>query len=153
MEEFIVKHQAKTTGMISCFDRLLFKGYLPISYPESMETFLNRKDVLLLRQGGRQPEHGRIVRVPIDVDRRVFTPLPRDSKSWTREYKHRTAIERVNNRYDVSFGFERHFIRGMKKMQVRAGLALLVMLGMAVGWSAASQRERICSLVGHPRAA
>lgn len=47
MEQFIVKHQDKITGMISCFDRLLFKGYLPISHPEGMEAFLNRKDVLL----------------------------------------------------------------------------------------------------------
>lgn len=47
MEQFIVKHQAKITGMISCFDRLLFNGYLPISHPEGMEVFLNRRDVLL----------------------------------------------------------------------------------------------------------
>ena len=44
--------------------------------------------------------------------RRVFTPLARDSKSWEREYKHRTAVERVNSRLDVSFSFERHYIRG-----------------------------------------
>jgi len=47
MEQFIVKHQPKITGVISCFDRLLFKGYLPMSHPEGMEAFLNRKDVLL----------------------------------------------------------------------------------------------------------
>ncbi len=102
---------------------------------------------------GRQPRHGRIVRVPLDTDRRIFTPLARDSKAWKREYKHRTAVERVNSRIDGAFGFERHYIRGMKKMQVRAGLALLVMLGMALGWINAGQRERIRSLVGRPRAA
>ena len=47
MEQFIVKHQDKITGIISCFDRLLFKGYLPISHPAGMEAFLNHKDVLL----------------------------------------------------------------------------------------------------------
>jgi hypothetical protein len=47
MEQFIVKHQDKITGMISCFDRILFKGYLPISYAERMEAFLNRQGVLL----------------------------------------------------------------------------------------------------------
>lgn len=102
---------------------------------------------------GQQPAHGRIVRVPLDTDRRVFTPLARDSKAWTREYKQRTAVERVNSRLDVSFGFERHYIRGLNKMQVRAGLALLVMLGMAVGWIEAGHRERLRSLVGRPRAA
>lgn len=47
MEQFIMKNQDKITGVISCFDRLLFKGYLPISHPEGIEAFLNRKDVLL----------------------------------------------------------------------------------------------------------
>ena len=46
MEQFIVKHQDKIMGMISCFDRMVFKGYLPISYPESMERFLNRQGIL-----------------------------------------------------------------------------------------------------------
>jgi len=106
-----------------------------------------------LCNGGCQPAHGRIVRVPLDTDRRVFTPLARDSKTWAREYKHRTAVERVNGRFDGSYGFERHYIRGLNKMQVRAGLALLVMLGMAVGWIEAGHRERLRSLVGRPRAA
>lgn len=61
---------------------------------------------------GRHPAHGRLVRVPLEKDRRIFTPLARDSKAWPREYKHRTAAERVNSRLDVSFGFERHYIRG-----------------------------------------
>ena len=46
MDQFIVKHQDKITGTISCFDRILFKGYLPISSPEGMESFLNRQGVL-----------------------------------------------------------------------------------------------------------
>jgi hypothetical protein len=106
-----------------------------------------------LCHGGNQPAHGRIVRVPLDADRRIFTPLARDSKAWTREYKHRTAVERVNSRFDVSLGFERHYIRGLNKMQVRAGLALVVMLAMAVGWIETGQAERLRSLVGRPRAA
>jgi hypothetical protein len=106
-----------------------------------------------LCNAGCHPARGRIVRVPLAKDRRIFTPLARDSKTWTREYKHRSAVERVNSRLDVSFGFERHYIRGMKKMQVRAGLALAVMLAMAVGWLEAGQAERIRSLVGRPRAA
>jgi len=106
-----------------------------------------------LCNGGDQPAHGRIVRVPLDTDRRSFTPLARDSKAWKREYKRRTAVERVNSRIDVSFGFEHHYIRGMKKMTARAGLALLVMLGMAAGWLKEKRPERIRSLVGQPRAA
>jgi len=46
MEQFIIKHQDKIVGTISCFDRLVFKGYLPIRYAESMEGLLNRRGVL-----------------------------------------------------------------------------------------------------------
>lgn len=106
-----------------------------------------------LCNGGCHPAHGRIVRVPLENDRRIFTPLARDSKSWEREYNHRTAIERVNSRLDVSFGFERHYIRGHKKMQLRTGLALIVMLGMAVGWMKAGKHDHLRSLLGCPRAA
>jgi hypothetical protein len=34
---------------------------------------------------------------------------------------------------DVSFGFERHFIGGTEKMRFRVGVALVVMLAMALG--------------------
>lgn len=47
MEAFLEKHQAKITGVLSCFDRLLIKGYLPFGYPEGMEAFLNSKGLLL----------------------------------------------------------------------------------------------------------
>ena len=100
-----------------------------------------------LCNGGCHTEHGRIVRVALDTDRRIFTPQARDSKTWAREYKHRTAVERVNGRIGQSFGFEHHFIRGLKKMRLRLGLALLVMLAMAVGRIRANQSELLRSLV------
>ena len=62
-------------------------------------------------------------------------------------YAHRTAVERVNSRLDVSFGFELHTIRGMAKMRVRCGLALLVMRGMALGRIRQQHPERMRSLV------
>jgi hypothetical protein len=56
-------------------------------------------------------------------------------------------VERVNSRLDVSFGFERHFIRGLKKMRLRCGLALMVILAMALGRVKEKQREKLRSLV------
>jgi hypothetical protein len=100
-----------------------------------------------LCNGGGHTEHGRIVRIPLDTNRRIFTPQARDSMAWRREYKHRTAVERVNSRLDVTFGFERHFIRGLRKMTLRAGLALIVMLAMAVGRIKANQHQHLRSLV------
>lgn len=77
--------------------------------------------------------YGRIVRIPLSLDPRVFTPVPRSSQIWEKKYAKRTAVERVNSRLDVSFGFEEHTIRGIDKMKSRVGLALIVMLAMAVG--------------------
>ncbi len=95
--------------------------------------------------------YGRIVRVPLDVDRRRFVPVPRGSYKWQRLYRGRTAVERVNSRLDVSFGFEHHFIRGMKKMQVRVGMALVVMLAMALGSIELGEQYRMRSLVWSTR--
>jgi hypothetical protein len=59
------------------------------------------------------------IRIPLEVNSRIFTPLARSSYSWGRIYKMRTSVERVNSRLDVSFGFENHYIRGIKKMNAR----------------------------------
>ncbi|MGH9341284.1 MAG: DDE transposase, partial [Acidobacteriota bacterium] len=67
--------------------------------------------------------------------------------AWAREYKKRTAVERVNSRLDTSFNFEVHYIRGKKKMELRVGLALMVMLALAVGHIKAGHQEKMRSLV------
>lgn len=87
------------------------------------------------------------VRIPFAQDRRIFTPLARSSYKWETTYKKRTAVERVNARLDEAFGFEKHFIRGLKKMQLRCGLALIVMLAMAVGRIRAKHGVKLRSLV------
>ena len=99
-------------------------------------------------QGRSECEVKGAVRVPLETDRRLFTPLARASYAWKRTYKHRTAVERVNSRLDVSFGFEQHFIRGQAKMRLRMGLALIVMLAMAYGRVKEKQQDKMRSLVG-----
>jgi hypothetical protein len=91
--------------------------------------------------------YGRIVRVPLEMDRRRFVPVPRGSYKWKRLYNRRTAVERVNSRLDLSFGFERHFIRGLAKMRLRVGMALVVMLAMALGSIEVGAQYRMRSLV------
>lgn len=73
------------------------------------------------------------VRIPLSEDRRIFSPVARDSQKWEILYKGRTAVERVNSRIDTMFGFEQHTIRGQKKMHVRVSIALILMLAFAVG--------------------
>jgi hypothetical protein len=74
------------------------------------------------------PYYNKAIRIKLEEDRRRFTPVARTSYKWERIYKLRTSIERVNSRIDNVYGFERHFIRGIKKMKLRCSLALIVML-------------------------
>jgi hypothetical protein len=80
-------------------------------------------------------EYGKVVRISLDdpaTDRRLFVPVPRHTLQFTREYKKRTAIERVNSWLGMQLGFDVHFVRGMTKMRLKAGLAVAVMLSMAL---------------------
>jgi hypothetical protein len=90
-------------------------------------------------------DHG--IRIPLETDRRIFTPIDRTSYKWKRYYNKRTAVERVNSRLDESFGFEKHYIRGLKKMTIRCGIALNVMLAMSLGRIRQNQMDKIRSLV------
>jgi hypothetical protein len=44
---FLVKHTDQITGVLSCFDRVILRGYLPLSYPQGMSGFLYQQKVLL----------------------------------------------------------------------------------------------------------
>lgn len=90
---------------------------------------------------------GRTVRIPLDKDRRIFTPVARGTPQWDRAYDRRSAVERVNSRIDNVLGFERHTIRGRKKMKARITLALVVMLAMALGRILANQAAQMRSMV------
>ena len=93
------------------------------------------------------PIYNKSIRISLEVDRRVFTPVARSSYKWKALYDKRTSVERVNSRIDVSFGFERHYIRGLEKMNLRCGLALSVMLAVSVGRLRQKHPELMRSLV------
>jgi len=101
---------------------------------------------------GTSSDFGRTVRVPLDTDRRIFTPIPRDTPQWQRLYAARTSVERVNSRIDSGYGFDHHTIRGLAKMQARMGLALAVMLAMAIGFISQRKPALMRCLVGNTRA-
>jgi len=110
-----------------------------------------------LRDAGSDAgDYGRVVRVDLAAsDRRMFTPTPWGSPSWRRGYNRRGALERINARLDGSFRFENHFVRGGAKMKTRLGLAVAVMMALALGAVLADRPERMRSLVdpGLPLAA
>ena len=92
-----------------------------------------------------------MLRVPLELDRRIFTPIGRHTAKWEKAYDRRTAVERVNSRIDRVLGFEEHFIRGQAKMETRVTLALIVMLAMALGRIRANQAELMRSLTAPVR--
>lgn len=73
------------------------------------------------------------IRIPLSVDRRVFTPLARSSYRWKKEYNKRSALERINSRLDTSLGFDVHTTRGEEKMAIHLTIAFSVMCALALG--------------------
>ncbi len=64
MDQFIRKHGEVIQGVLSCFDRMLFRGYLPIMSGAAMADFLQARGVdrwglktFLLTQGARLKKH------------------------------------------------------------------------------------------------
>lgn len=42
---FLQKHAGKIRGVLSCFDRVIFRGYLPISYPQGVGGWMRERGV------------------------------------------------------------------------------------------------------------
>jgi len=81
----------------------------------------------------RYAHKGKIYKIYISYDERIFLPIARDSEKFKRLYKGRTAVERLNGRLDRDYMFEDHTIRGLKKMNLMVSLSMIVMNGMALG--------------------
>lgn len=89
----------------------------------------------------------RYLRIKLKEDRRIFVPLARCSYRFDTVYKKRTSVERVNSRVDYVYGFEKHFIRGQKKMKTRICLAFIVMLAIALSRIKDDEKEKCASLI------
>jgi len=89
----------------------------------------------------------RSVRIPLSTDPRIFLPIARNSYKFKNMYSKRTAVERINSRLDESFGFEKHYVRGIKKMEITLSISFIVMLGMAYGRIKQKKPELMRSLV------
>ncbi len=99
-----------------------------------------------LRYGFKYGQDKRVFRIPLDVDRRIFLPIARDSDKFKRLYKMRTEVERLNGRLDRDYMLNDHFIRGKKKMDMTLTISFIVMMAMAKG-HIKNKQENIRSLV------
>ena len=64
MDKFIELHASKISGSLSCFDRVFFRGYLPIMSGAAMALFLKSQNIgreslkpFLLEQAARLKDH------------------------------------------------------------------------------------------------
>lgn len=73
--------------------------------------------------------------------------LDRSSYKWKSEYNKRTALERINNRLDRSFGFELHTTRGEQKIAIKLTIVFSVMHAVALGRVRENNPKLIRSLV------
>jgi hypothetical protein len=71
MQEFIQKYEDRIHGVRSCFDRMLFRGYLPIMSGWQMAQFFNGRGIrfrtlktLLGEQAQRVKQQGKLRRRP-----------------------------------------------------------------------------------------
>ena len=44
---FVAKHRDQISGTLGCFDRVIFRGHLPLSYAAGLDAFLTHQGVLL----------------------------------------------------------------------------------------------------------
>ena len=112
---------------------LLYKGY--------------DKSTDSLRYGFKpQRKDTRIFRIKCEEDRRIFTPVARNSHKWKRLYKKRTGAERINGRIDRDYQFERHTIRRLGKMTMFITVTFLIYIAMAKSKIERGQTEHLCKL-------
>ncbi len=111
------------------------------------EIECKNRDACRCKPAVREGKYGRVVRVPLHRDRRLFMPAHRHSRTFRKAYKKRSSVERVNSRIDQVYGFERHFIRSLAKMQLRVTLTMIVMLATAAAWIRAGQEQHARSLL------
>ena len=91
----------------------------------------------------REGKYGRVVRVKLDQDRRLFLPQHFHSQGFKAAYKQHTSVERVNSRLYNVHGFEHTYLRGLDRIRLRVGLVLIIMLASARSWVLAGKEKNI----------
>jgi hypothetical protein len=85
--------------------------------------------------------YGMTVRVKREIDLRRFPPIPRATKTFEREYKGRSAVERVNARMKIFWGIDDGNVTGAERFHAHVGVVMLVHAGLATLLAACPRRE------------
>ena len=145
--------QYKDTDMVyNAYGEVYHYDFVPVVDKETGETKGEWQPVKMKYEGYdrqknclRYSHNGKLHKIYVSYDERIFLPIARDSEKFKRIYKGRTAVERLNGRLDRDYMFENHCIRGLSKMTLMVGLSMIVMNGMAIG-KIKNGKEKIRSL-------
>lgn len=85
--------------------------------------------------------YGMTVRVKREIDLRRFPPIPRATKTFEREYKGRSAVERVNARTKIFWGIDDGNVTGAERFHANVGVVMLVHIGLATLLAACPRRD------------
>jgi hypothetical protein len=88
-----------------------------------------------------EKSYGLTVRVPQELDLRRFPSIPRATPSFTRLYKGRTSVERVNDRLKVFWGIDDGNVVGSRRFSVHVAAVLIVHLAFATLLAKAQRQE------------
>jgi hypothetical protein len=91
--------------------------------------------------------YGTVRKIRIWDDPRRYPGLWRESVKWSRLYKKRTAVERVNARLKDYLLLDELTVRGQAKVEMHAGLALVVMVAGAWAMVSAERVEEARRIV------
>lgn len=85
--------------------------------------------------------YGKTVRVKQEIDLRRFPSIPRATKTFEREYKGRSAVERVNGRTKIFWGIDDGNVTGAERFHANVGVVMLVHVGLATLLASCPRRE------------
>jgi hypothetical protein len=99
MELFVRKHKKKINAILGCFDRMLFRGYLPIQSGWAMAQFLNQKDIrcpilkdFLSENAGRINDHAKTMAAKLGRPFQYLT-APTRKEDLARKMAEKEGIE------------------------------------------------------------
>ena len=118
--------QYKDTNIIYTYD-----GYVYYVDEDGKEKPMKYMGYDKVKDKLRYEYKGRVYGIEISADERIFTPIARSSKKWQRIYNKRTALERINGRFDRDFNLENNRVRGLAKATIMIDIMMIGMLAMA----------------------
>ena len=79
-----------------------------------------------LQYEDRISDHGSVVRVKLDRNRRILTPTPRHTATRYKGYKSCISLERLFSPIHQGYRFERHYIQSQMKLKARVCIAIAI---------------------------